>query len=203
MNEVNKMRNPYEVLGIPEGASAEQVKAAYKLLAQKYRDNPSPDASRKMDEINQAYDAIIMNCSSSQTYADSGYGTSSGADYSDIRAKINGGRLDDAQILLDGIPEFNRGAQWYYLKGVIMQKRGWLEEAANNFATASRLDPSDNTYKMAYNKVINSRNGGYRTERRSSRSARRGDSGCCNCCCDLLCADACCECMGGDLIPCC
>lgn len=196
------MRNPYEVLGIPVGSSAEQVKSAYKLLAQKYQDDPSPDAARKMDEINQAYDSIIMNSSSSGTYTNTDYNASSGADYSDIKEKINRGRLDDAQILLDGIPEFNRDAQWYYLKGVVMQKRGWLEEAANNFASASRLDPSNNTYKMAYNKVFNNRNGGYRTERRRSRSDR-DSKGCCSCCCDLICADACCECMGGDLIPCC
>lgn len=198
------MKNPYEVLGVPEGASAEQVKAAYRLLAQKYQNDPSPDAARKMEEINLAYDSIIMNYSSSGSYTNSGYSTaSSGADYSDIRAKINRGRLDDAQILLDGIPEYNRDAQWYYLKGTVQQKRGWLEEAANNFAAASRLDPSNNTYKTAYNKVINSRNGGYRTERTNRRSQREKERGCCSCCCDLICADACCECMGGDLIPCC
>lgn len=197
------MRNPYEVLGVPEGASAEQIRAAYRLLAQKYQNDPSPDAARKMEELNQAYDSIIMNSSSTGTYSNSGYSTPSGADYSDIKAKINKGRLDDAQILLDGIPEYNRDAQWYYLKGAIQQKRGWLEEAANNFAAASRLDPSNNAYKMAYNRVINNRNGGYRTERSSRRSERERERGCCNCCCDLLCADACCECMGGDLIPCC
>ena len=189
------MNNPYSVLGIPEGASPEQVKAAYKLLAQKYQSD-----DRKMDEINQAYDYIIMNSSSgSSSYS---YARTS-PDYSDIRAKINSGRLDDAQIILDGIPESDRDAQWYYLKGTVQQKRGWLEEAANNFATASRLDPSNNTYKMAYNKVINARSGGYRTERRTSRSGKDNDCNYCNCCCDLLCADACCECMGGDLISCC
>ncbi len=197
------MRNPYEVLGIPVGAPPEQVKIAYKYLAQKYQNDPSPDAARKMEELNQAYDSIIMNSASSASYTNSGYNAPSGSDYSDIRAKINRGRLDDAQILLDGIPEYARNAEWYYLKGTIMQKRGWLEEAASNFATANRLDPSNNTYKMAYNKVINSRNGGYRTERRQSRSGRSGDCDACSCCCDLICADACCECMGGDLISCC
>ena len=192
------MKNPYSVLGIPEGASPEQVKAAYKLLAQKYQSD-----GRKMDEINQAYDAIIMNSSGYSGYSSSSGYSYSRPDYSDIRAKINSGRLDDAQIILDGIPESDRDAQWYYLKGTVQQKRGWLEEAANNFATASRLDPSNNTYKMAYNKVINARSGGYRTERRTSRSGKDNDCNYCDCCCDLLCADACCECMGGDLISCC
>ncbi len=182
------MRNPYEVLGIPQGAGMEQVNAAYRELLRRYQDSNNLSM---VDELNVAYDAIIMDGASS------GRGN---ADYSDIRAKINSGRLDDAQILLDGMPEYGRDAQWYYLKGTIQQKRGWLEEAAKNFATASNLDPSNNTYKMAYNKVNNARSGGYRTERREKEKS--GCSGC-DMCTGLICADCCCECFGGDLIPCC
>lgn len=179
------MRNPYEVLGVPQGAEMERVNAAYRELLRKYQDSNN---KQMVDEINAAYDAIVMG------------GWSEYSDYSDIRAKINSGRLDDAQILLDGIPELNRDAQWYYLKGTIQQKRGWLEEAAKNFETASNLDPSNNTYKMAFNKVNSSRSGGYKTERRE-----REKKGCspCNVCTGLICADCCCECFGGDLIPCC
>ena len=157
------MRNPYEILGVPEGAPLDQVKSAYKILAQKYQGDTSYDAQRKMEEINAAYDSIVMN--SGGAYGNTGY-TQGGNNYDDITAKIRSGRLDDAQILLDGMPEYQRDAHWYYLKGTILQKRGWLEDAANNFATASRLDPSNNTYKMAYNKVISARAGGYRTQRR-------------------------------------
>ena len=194
------MRNPYEILGVPEGAPLDQVKAAYKILAQKYQSDTSYDAQRKMEEINAAYDSIVMN--SGGAYGNTGY-AQGGNNYDDITAKIRSGRLDDAQILLDGMPEYQRDAQWYYLKGTILQKRGWLEDAANNFATASRLDPSNNTYKMAYNKVINARAGGYRTQRREKTNGRNSDCDYLDCCCNLLCADACCECMGGDLIPCC
>ena len=193
------MRNPYEILGIPQGAGMEQVNAAYREML---RIAQSSGDQRKIDELNQAYDTIVMGSSGSSAsgYSAGGYSNPSTADYSDIRAKINSGRLDDAQILLDGIPEYSREAQWYYLKGTVQQKRGWLEEAAKNFATASNLDPSNNTYKMAYNKVNSSRSGGYRTERRRNRD---DDSGCCNACTGLICADCCCECFGGDLIPCC
>lgn len=189
------MRNPYEVLGVPEGASIDQVKMAYRILSRKYQNDGSADAMRKMDELNAAYDSIVMGSGGSYRNAAN--------DYADIASKIRSGRLDDAQILLDGIPEQSREAQWYYLKGTILQKRGWLEEAANHFATAHRMDPSNNTYKMAYSRVVNARSGGYRTERRQSRSGKDSDCNYCNCCCDLLCADACCECMGGDLISCC
>lgn len=182
------MRNPYEVLGIPQGAGMEQVNAAYRELLRRYQNSNN---QYMVDELNAAYDAIVMGGASSGT---------ANTDYSDIKAKINSGRLDDAQILLDGMPEYGRDAQWYYLKGTIQQKRGWLEEAAKNFATASNLDPSNNTYKMAYNKVNHARSGGYKTERREKEN--KGCSGC-DMCTGLICADCCCECFGGDLIPCC
>ncbi len=193
------MRNPYEVLGVPQGASQEQVNAAYRELMRKHQEFGN---SVKIEELNQAYDAIVMGSySDNPTY--SKYNSYSYVpDYSDIRAKINSGRLDDAQTLLDGVPENARDAHWFYLKGTIQQKRGWLEEAAKNFATASNLDPSNDTYKMAYNKVNDARTGGYRTERRRSDGEKRGCSGC-DMCTGLLCADCCCECFGGDLIPCC
>ncbi len=192
------MRNPYEVLGIPQGAGMEQVNAAYRELLRRYQDAGN---QRMIDELNEAYDAVIMNSSASSSagYSAGGY-SSTVSDYSDIRAKINSGRLDDAQTLLDGIPDYSRDAQWYYLKGTVQQKRGWLEEAAKNFATASNLDPSNDTYKMAYNKINNARSGGYRTERNPSE--KKGCSGC-DMCTGLICADCCCECFGGDLIPCC
>ena len=185
------MKNPYEVLGIPQGAGMEQGNAAYRELLRRYQD---ANNLRMIDELNAAYDSIVMGGASANSY------NTGNADYSDIRAKINSGRLDDAQILLDGMPEYGRDAQWYYLKGTIQQKRGWLEEAAKNFATASNLDPSNNTYKMAYNKVNNARTGGYKTERREKEKS--GCSGC-DMCTGLICADCCCECFGGDLIPCC
>lgn len=200
MIEVQIMRNPYDVLGVDRNADMNQVNMAYRELAKRYQ---GVDAV-KMDEINAAYDAIVMNTSADAGYSRAGggysYSYSGTADYSDIRAKINANRLEDAQTLLDGIPESVRDAQWYYLKGTIQQKRGWLEEAASNFATACNMDPSNNTYKMAFNKVNQARSGGYRTERKNS-----DDSGCsaCDICSGLLCADCCCECFGGDLIPCC
>lgn len=192
------MRNPYDVLGVPQGASTEQVNAAYRELMRKYQDDGD---GKRIDELNEAYDNIVMNAQSG-SYKSYNSGYSYASDYSDIRAKINSGRLDDAQTLLDGVPESSRDAEWYYLKGTIQQRRGWLEEAAKNFATASNLDPSNNTYKMAFNKVNNARSGGYRTERRRSDNDKKGCSGC-DICTGLLCADCCCECFGGDLIPCC
>ena len=58
------MNNPYEVLGVSENASDEEIKAAYRKLAKKYHpdnyaDSPLADvAEQKMKEINEAFDTI-------------------------------------------------------------------------------------------------------------------------------------------------
>lgn len=199
----NNMRDPYSILGIPEGAPPEQVKAAYKELARKYGDEilaGSQSAQKKMAEIDAAYDSIIMNSSASYS---GGYSYAGATDFGDIRSKIKAGRLDDAETLLDGMPETVRSAEWYYLKGTVQQKRGWLEEAAKDFGAACSMDPSNSTYAAAYDNINSARAGGYRTAHRSERSRRGSGCDCCDLCSGLLCADCCCECMGGDLIPCC
>ena len=209
--------DPYRVLGVPRTASREQINAAYKELSRKYNGEKATGgplaaaAEEKLRELNDAYDRIVMASSadSDSDYIgyveqnDENYGSgaySEVSDYEDIRRKIHSGRLDDAAVLLDGIPVGSRNAEWFYLRATVLQKQGWLEEAANAFATARNMEPDNPTYNAAYKNITRSRNGGYRT---SSRRREGSDCGVCDVCSVLMCTDCCCECMGGDFIPCC
>jgi len=55
------MIDPYKVLGVSPGASQDEIKKAYRKKAKEYHPdlNPNnPDAARKMNEINEAYDLL-------------------------------------------------------------------------------------------------------------------------------------------------
>ena len=202
------MNNPYEILGVSQNATDEEIKNAYREKARKLQENdfgPLSDiADKKMQELDDAYDAIISQrrsagYSSQQTYTSYSNNSYTPPTYTEIREKIRKNDLDSAQVLLDNIPEMSRIAEWYYLQGMIQQKKGWTNAAYENYERAFRMDSSNPEYTRAYQSMNNQRNGGYRT------SDRRSDSDCgfCNICQGLICADCCCECMGGDLIPCC
>lgn len=195
------MRDPYEVLGVPRSASKDQVKAAYRELAKKYHpDNyvgsPLADvANEKMQEINEAYDAIISGASNSSSSR--GYGFNS---YSQVKDYMRLGKLDAAEQILENMSPSTRDAQWYYLKGQINYQRGWTDQAFTYFSTAYNMEPNNAEYRHAYENLSNQRSGGFRT---SGVHNTGGDCDGCSLCQGLLCADCCCECFGGDLIPCC
>lgn len=70
-------RDPYEVLGVPRGASDEQIKSAYRALTKKYHPdlNPgNPRAADAMSEINAAYDKIKDQEARNKYYGFGGFG---------------------------------------------------------------------------------------------------------------------------------
>ena len=204
------MNNPYEVLGVGRDATEKDIMDAYRRIAGEINGSTIPDfeRTRRMDELNNAYDTILNDLRGTSSYA---HNTSSSneqnnnysnnySQFSDVRQQINSGRLEDAEMILDGIHPSVRNAEWHYLKGVIHQRRGWLNEAYRHYQTACSMDPQNREYAAAFNSINNNANGGYRTTRRQSNS-----NGCdsCDICSGIICADCCCECCGGDLIPCC
>lgn len=191
------MRDPYEVLGVPHGASEEQIKKAYRELARKYHPdnyagNPLADlAQEKMKEINEAYETLTKGGSptsggsaSGGSYSSGGSGNSS---FQAIRSLIQQGRIDEAEARLDGIA--NHNAEWYYLRGVIAQRRGWMDEAAQNFRIAVQMDPSNYEYRNALNSTGGA--GAYTYRQQTYGNDAADDF--CNLCSTLMCMNCLCN----------
>ena len=208
------MTNPYKVLGVNEGATNEEIRAAYLSLVKKYHPDKYTDpdmkqlANEKLKEINEAYDQLTKNPgkTASSGYSGAAYGAGGhGGSYSGpeadrfVRARslINAGNLDGAKTILDSIQ--TRNAEWYYLYGIIYLRQGWYDKAREFLGRAYRTEPGNAEYAQAYNTLRYTVN----PYSRPRQSTSYGNCSACDICSGLMCADCCCECMGGDLIRCC
>lgn len=209
------MTNPYEVLGIKEGTSKEDIKKAYRELAKKYHpdqygDNPLKDlAEVKMRELNEAYDSLMKNNgssnnSSSNNYSSSNNGSTSSNDYNNnnvyqsIRMDLNGGNLSSAEQKLGSMN--TKTAEWNFLMGMVHLKKGWNDSAYIFISRACTQEPNNIEYRRSFNE-LNTRTSNYRDNYYGRRNNDGGGMG--NMCLNLWCADSICECLGGDLISCC
>lgn len=143
-------------------------------------------------------------------YAPYGGTSSSSADFSYVRSLLNQNNISGAENALLSMGQNLRGAEWNYLMGRVAHAKGWLDEAAKYYKKAASLEPNNMEYRNAADSFASRRSGQYTTNHSPYTSYNSStNSGCgscgsgCDLCSSLICADCCCECMGGDLIRCC
>ena len=188
------MNDPYSVLGVSASASDDEIKKAYRELARKYhpdnyQDNPLADlAEEKMKAINEAYDAIQKMREGGHTSHNStgyqGRSTSSGQSqdpsFARIRTLINAGNLTQAEAALEEMSTHN--GEWYFLRGAIAYRKGWLDEAMQNYQLACQMEPNNMEYRQA---LMMMQRGGFAYQ----PYGHSGGMGSMDCCTTLMCID--------------
>lgn len=206
--------NPYEVLGVSQNASNDEIKKAYRELSRKYHpdsyiNNPLADlAEEKFKQVQEAYDQIMRqrengsgysyNSNSSQRQSQYSYSSNS-QEAVELQAAcnyINARRFREALNVLSNIS--NRSALWYYYSSIANMGIGNNLVAIDHAKQAAAMEPNNIEYVNFANQMQ------FRGQRYQSTGYGYGRQsyGTGNMCCDLWLADTLCECMGGDLCAC-
>ena len=166
------INNPYEVLGVSQNASNDEIKRAYRDLSRKYHpdsyvDNPLAGlAEEKFKEVQEAYDQIMRERDGGYQ---SGYGSNAGNSYSSGYGQQNYASSED-NVQLQAAANYlnarqyqqalnvlsriqNRSAQWYYLSAVANMGMGNNVNALNLARQASSMEPGNPEYSNLVNRL--------------------------------------------------
>lgn len=177
------MQDPYRILGVSPSASEDEIKKAYRSLAKKYHpdvNNGSPEAEKRMKEVNEAYSSIMKmrrdgtsgqsagyGYSQSQGYGYSqgsagyggygsnqsyeNYGYSTSPQMQAARNYIHSGYYQEALNLLEQMTE--RTAEWYYLCGEASLGLGNRIAALNYARQAVSMNPNNLEYRALLSRL--------------------------------------------------
>ncbi|MCH5185605.1 MAG: DnaJ domain-containing protein, partial [Oscillospiraceae bacterium] len=163
--------NYYKILGVSENDDDKTIKNAYRELVKRYHpdrynDNPLADiAEEKLKKINYAYDEIMKSRSDRKSSHDkdlknnahteknqnrakknerrsNGFSGSAVA-FKNIRILISQNKLSEAETFLSAL---EKNAQWHYLNGLILLRKGLYSSAEAEIKKAVKLDPGNSEY---------------------------------------------------------
>lgn len=167
------MNNPYQVLGVSQDASEEEIKKAYRSLSRRYHpdanvNNPNKaQAEEKFKEIQQAYQQIMKertegfqgsyrSSQGGQSYGGfgdfGGYGQSDGYEEDNhLRAAgnyVRNGYYKEARTVLDGMEARGRSARWYYYSALAHAGMNNQVSAMEHARKAAAMEPNNMDYRQ-------------------------------------------------------
>jgi DnaJ-class molecular chaperone len=204
------MREFYELLGLSENATDEEITNRFNELREKYREERWQDgeagneAARMLTKLEVAYNEIMSSRKEQEK------NTEGQNSFEEITALLKENKIAEAQARLDDFNE--RTAEWHYLQAAVFYKKNWTNDSKKQLEIAMQMDPSNQKYRAAYGKM-NAKNDYERQQAHQNQqqnpyansSAPMDDqmgggacSNCISCCYTYLCVDClfslCCGC---------
>lgn len=151
------MQNPFEALGLRNGATAEQVRAAYHARVKLCHPDSVRDAKAQQTNqdalirLNLVYKEALRQATERQKH------NIVMPDAKQVARKLyEQGQVDGALRILNKAAD--RDAEWFGLQGSILLKKGEAEAAHACFRTAVRQAPDNPLYReMALNAAVQMR----------------------------------------------
>lgn len=145
------MKEYYEVFGLPETATDEEIAARYKELKEKYGEErwldgeAGNDAAKNLTKLEMAYREIMATRKEQKT------NTEGQNAYEEISELLKADKIAEAQAKLDDFNE--RNAEWHYLQAVVFYKKNWTNDSKKQLEIAMQMDPDNVKYRNAYGKM--------------------------------------------------
>ena len=145
------MQEYYKILGLSQGATPEEIDAAYSELKNKYMKDrflegeAGNEAAKNLTKLETAYTEIKLSLKRNGGEGKSDY------DFSEVEKLIKNGNISAAQSLLDGVNE--RNAEWHYLQSVIFYKKNWISESEKQLKIALNMEPHNEKYSESYSRL--------------------------------------------------
>lgn len=201
------MNNYYDLFGLTETCTDEELESAYKQLRAKYSEDRFLEgeagnlAAKKLTELDNAYRDLVSERKEKVFASENG-----NAVYAEIENLIKDGKFQDAQTELDKFNE--RNAEWHYLQAVVFYKKNWNNESKKQLEIAMQMDPDNQKYKNSYsklneriktesNKTFTSYTSGDNRNHQQydEEPAQMGGDGCCQWCCEMAICNMCLNCF--------
>lgn len=173
MNEIKKY---YELLGLDESVSDEELRARYLELRKRCQNDMFLEgeagnaAARMLTDVQNAYDSI---CDYRKENSEAEKQSKTSDSFARIDSLIKSGDLTAAQSALDEFDD--RSAEWHYYQAIVFYKKNWINESKKQLEIAMQMNEGEEKYKRAYEKMCKQMN--FNNENQKKTDPRWNESG--------------------------
>ncbi len=145
------MKEFYELLGLTESATDEEITARYEQLRDKCREDrwldgeAGNEAARMLTKLEVAYKEIMS------ARKETSQNTEGKDAFEEVAELLRQDKISEAQALLDNFNE--RSAEWHYMQAVVYYKKNWTNDSKKQLEIAMQMDPDNVKYRSAYGKL--------------------------------------------------